>query len=144
MAGTSVPGKLIDEDDGLGPKNKAFLHVNNQPVILNVLNALQGSEYINQDKIIIIGQKSNLEKIITPKRNVNIIQEIGEFSKNVVAAYDHKLNNKARTLFLTCELPFIASETIDDFVEQCNQYVANFYFSIIIYNPSQKRYYFHF
>ena len=131
MAGTSVPNKLIDEDDGLGPKNKAFLHVNNQPVILNVLSALQGSKYINQDKITIVGPKSDLEKIITPNKRINIIQESGEFTNNVISACDHPLNYKKRKFILSCELPFIASKTIDDFVEQCNQYQANLYFSMI-------------
>lgn len=128
LAGTHKdPSKLIDG------QNKAFLKVNNQPVILNILNALQNSKYINQDKIFVIGPKSDLEKIITPNTNsnINILPEAGNIIENIITAYDHPLNNKARTLFLPCELPFIAPETINDFVSQCNKYSANFYFGII-------------
>lgn len=128
LAGTHKdPSKLIDG------QNKAFLKINGEPVILNVLNALKNSNYINQDKIFVIGPKLDLEKIITPNSNanINIIPEVGNIIENIMTAYDNPLNNKARTLFLPCELPFIAPETINDFVNQCNKYSANFYFGII-------------
>jgi len=126
LAGTSgKKSKRIYE------KNKAFLKINNQPIVLNVLGALQNSEYINQNKIAIIGPKKDLEKIITID-NIYINPEKKSFIKNCINTYDYLSKNKEKTLFITCDLPFITSNTINNFIKKCNNYPnKKFYFQVI-------------
>ena len=126
LAGTHADKtKLIDE------KNKAFLEINNQPLILYVLNALKGAESI--DNIAIVGPKKDLEKIT----DVPIIneskapKESRRFIENTIRAYDYLSENGEKTLFIPSDLPFISPKTINDFVSQCNNYGAAFYFALI-------------
>jgi len=130
LAGTSHKKKrLIDEHDGKGPKNKSLVTVYKTPVILNVLDALKNSEHINDDKIAIVGPKKDLTKIIEDKK-IHIRQE-KSFIENCAGTYDYLSKNKEKTLFITCDLPFITSGTLDNFVEQCDKYDARFYFPLI-------------
>jgi len=136
LAGTSTKkSKLIYEHYlfpyyGLKPENKGLVKINNKPVILNVLNALYNSKYVNQDKIAIIGPKQKLEKIIDNQK-ILFLQEEKTLIENAKKSYDNLSINKEPTFFITCDLPFINTKAIDDFISQCNKYKADFYFPLI-------------
>jgi len=129
LAGTGREKKLIDGHDGKGPQNKGLVKINNQPMVLTVLQALRGSEYINQDKIAVVGPKQELEQIITAK-DIHLRQK-QSFIKNCVNTYDYLSPNGEKTLFVPCDLPFIDSRTINTYLKQCSNYNARFYFSVI-------------
>lgn len=112
-------------------KNKAFLEINNQSVILSVLSALQNSDGVDNNKIAIVGPKKDLEKkleqIININPNIQIVPQGKTLVENICKAYDHLSSNGEKTLFLPCDLPFINSRTIDNFLTQCHKYDAKFY-----------------
>tara|TARA_Y100000310_G_C20672377_1_gene811011 strand:+ start:63 stop:926 length:864 start_codon:yes stop_codon:yes gene_type:complete len=130
LAGTSRREKRsIDEHDGLGRKNPTLVKLNGKPVIKNIVQALRGSEYINQDKIGIVGPEEELKQIL---KDDSIYYRQGKsFIENCVGTYDALSPNGEKTLFLPCDLPFIAPETITDFLKQCENHDARYYYGLI-------------
>lgn len=130
LAGTGYKKRLIDEHDGLGIKNKGLVTVYKKPLVVYVLQRLQNSDYIDQNKVGIVGPKEKLEKIIGS--NVNIINEEKTLFKNARKAYDKLSPNGERTLFIACDLPFVNTNTMDNFIKQCNNHLdKRFYFQAI-------------
>ncbi|GAF95542.1 unnamed protein product, partial [marine sediment metagenome] len=135
LAGTpNRRNKLIDEYDGQGPKNKALVtQITGKPLILGVLDCIRNSNYINQENLTIIGPRPKLRQIINDD-NILILPEKKRLIDNVKTAYDEISMDGERTLFLTCDMPYLNEKTpkaIDDFVKECNKYNANFYLGII-------------
>ena len=132
LAGTDYKkDKLIDEYDREGPKNKSLVKISNEPVILNVIKALKNSQYINKDKIAVIGPKQKLEKIIKENNpKILIIQEKRTAKENAKKAYDILSPSGEKTYFIVSDLPFIKPKTIDNFISNCNNN-SNFYFGLI-------------
>jgi len=122
LAGThNQKKKLIDEHDGQGPKNKGLVtQITGKPLILSVLDALKNSQYINQNNITIIGPRPKLRQIIND--DFLILPEKKRFIDNAKTAYDELSINGEKTLFMPSDLPYISSQTIDDFLLKCNQY----------------------
>jgi len=135
LAGTpKKKKKLINEYDGKGPKNKAFVsQITGKPLVCGVLDCLRSSKYVNQDNITIIGPRPDLMKIIHDKK-VLILPEKIRLIDNARTAYDELSIHGEKTIFITSDLPCLNSNTpeaIDDVIEKCLQYEADFYFSII-------------
>ena len=127
-----LAGTHADKTKLIYGKNKAFLEINNKPLVINVLDALKNAELI--DDIGIVGPKKQLEKIID---NILIIEESHapkesrRFIENALRTYNILSPQGERTFFITSDLPLVSSETIDDFVSKCNNFDAALYFSLI-------------
>ncbi len=126
-----LAGTHADKSKLIYGKNKAFLEINNQPIILNVLNALQNSKYTN--KIAVVGPQEQLKGIIKYTDVIeqsNAPKESRRFIENAIRGYNYLSKNLEKTIFIASDLPFISSKTIDDFILQCSDNSA-FYFGII-------------
>jgi len=126
-----LTGTHADKSKLIYGQNKALLEINNKPIILNVLQALQGAEPI--DKIAIVGPKQKLERITQgiPIVNESLApKESRRFIENAMQSYNAISPNKEKTLFVTADLPFIVPETIEDFVSQSNNATA-LYFGLV-------------
>ncbi len=136
LAGTHKQKKrLINENDGKGPKNKALVNkITGKPLILGVLDCLKNSKYINQDNITIIGPRPKLKSIISDEK-VLILPEKTRLIDNARTAYDELSINGEKTIFIPSDMLFLnskTSKTIDNFISQCNEYPNNdFYFCFI-------------
>ena len=100
-----LAGTHADETKLINGKNKAFLEINNKPIIYYTLQVLQDCDYINQNKIAVVGPRKNLEEIIQNKK-IKIIDESSNpndskrFLENCAASYDYISPNGERTVFL--------------------------------------------
>ncbi len=132
-----LTGTHADKAKLIYGENKAFAKIKGKPLIVNSLEAIKKAKYI--DKMLIVGPREKLrdkleEKIIT---GIQIIEESKaptesrRFIENAGRGYDILSPNGKRTVFVPCDPPFIASETIDDFILKCNNYNAAFYFALI-------------
>jgi len=131
MAGTSSDRKkLIDEHDGRGSKNKTLVTINKYPVIKNIVQALQDSDYINHDKITIIGPNQEVEEAVKDK-SIHYLSEKKSFIENCVTSYDYISPNGEKTFIVMGDVPFIASDTMNNFIEQASNYDVRFCFSVI-------------
>lgn len=124
-----LAGTHADKTKLIYGQNKAFLEINGQPVINNVVNALKQAESI--DKIAIVGP-AELEEIVGQEIIIEsrARKEARRFIENVMTPYNTLSRFSKRALFVPCDLPFISSETIDDFVSNCGDN-ADFYFGLI-------------
>tara|TARA_Y100000310_G_scaffold345669_1_gene468025 strand:- start:6108 stop:6974 length:867 start_codon:yes stop_codon:yes gene_type:complete len=136
LAGTHADKRKLEPFNG---ENKAFLDINNQPLVLYVLQALQNSQSIS--RIAVVGPKKKLEDIIPDPNGIKITDEsLGpkesrRFIENAVNAYNLVSPNKEKTLFLPCDLPFILAQDIDDFILQTQKSKQiGFYYGMINVN----------
>lgn len=128
MAGTHA-----DKSKLVYGQNKSLVKVDEEPLVTHVLDALNGVKYI--DKRAVVGPKEELGKIV--RDDVRIIEESKapkesrRFIENAIHSYNILSPNGERTLFISSDLPLIATETIEDFVLMCDKSKAAFYFSLI-------------
>ncbi len=132
-----LAGTHTDKSKLIYGQNKAFAKINNKPLIVNSLEAVKKAEYIGE--ILIVGPRRKLEERLEKKtiKDIPIIEESKaptesrRFIENAGRAYDILSPNGEKTLFVPCDLPFISSKTIKDFILKCNNYNAAFYFALI-------------
>lgn len=124
LAGTHRENKRL-----IHGKNKAFLEINNKPLVSYVVDALKSSCI---EKIATIGPKNELEKIVS---SCEIIQEsdnpieMRAFVDNLIKSYN-MMNNTEGILYLTSDIPLINSEIIDDTIKQCENSKADLCFML--------------
>jgi GTP:adenosylcobinamide-phosphate guanylyltransferase len=120
-----LAGTHADKSKLFYGKNKAFIEINGKPVILNVLNALQNAKHIN--KVAVVGPRIDLEKVINSE--VDIIdeslapKESRRFIENVMVPYNFLSNKYGQgpTFITACELPVFSPDTVDSFIENCDE-----------------------
>jgi len=124
-----LAGTHADKTKLIYGQNKAFLEINKQPVIKNVIDSLKKAKSI--DRIAIVGPPE-LEKIVGQEITIEskARKEARRFIENVMTPYNLLRKFSQKALFITCDLPFISPETIDDFVSNCKDN-ADFYFGLI-------------
>ena len=131
-----LAGTHADKSKLIYGQNKAFHEINNKPIILNVLQALQNSDYV--DKIAVVGPREKLEKIIDPN-TIDILDESlaptesRRFIENAVGTYNFIKNkyNKKRIVIAPGDLFCATPEIMEKFVLDCNNHKASFCFNII-------------
>jgi len=129
-----LAGTHADKSKLIQGRNKSFLEINGQPIVLNSLQALQNAESIAD--IGIVGPRQDLETV-TSDSTVKIVDEsLGpkesrRFIENALNGYHAVSPNGERTLYITSDLPFIVPQTIDDFVAQTEKYQASLNFGMI-------------
>lgn len=98
-------------------KNKFFIKINGNYLGNIVVDALSKSSLI--DSIYIIGNKPELEKIVSVTKECQIIQEKGSFFTNAIEAFNHTKNSEnleKRVLYSHCDVPFLNTTAIEDFI----------------------------
>ena len=123
LAGTHQNPKQL-----IAGRNKAFLEVGGQSLILYVVNAVWAAEHI--DQVFVVGPVEDLLKELTgfPSR-VHVIAQRGKMLTNcwagIEAAEDCRRNDPAIAvaerplLVVSCDLPLITGPAVDDFINRC-------------------------
>ncbi len=123
LAGTDYnPRRLIAN------RNKAFLEVGGRVLVHHVMEALLGSSSIG--RIYLVGPTEQLGKVFpAPSPRITILDQAGTMlsssqaavracearraSENDVPVQNHPM------LFISCDLPLISPQAVDDFVARC-------------------------
>lgn len=103
-------------------KHKFFTEVNNNYLGNLVVDALTKSSVIKS--IYIIGNKSELEKIVSGEKVRKIIQEKGSFFANAIGAFHHLDDSDhpdKQVLYVSCDIPFLTPTAIDECVRNAPQ-----------------------
>jgi len=123
LAGTdSNPRRLIQG------QNKAFLEVGGKALVRRVVEALVVARSIGQ--VFVVGPKSQLEETLAglPSGVVVVAQEGQMLLNGWAAIHAAEAAYRARSgeqdpdrpmLFISCDLPLISADAIDDFVSRC-------------------------
>jgi len=111
---------FIEEED-----YKSLFKINGQPIIQYIIDACRDSEYVNG--IFIVGIKSKLEGKL---ENCSIIDCCGSLINNAMRGYSES-NSEGDAIFLSCDIPLIKSEHIDEFIADCSKHDNGLFVSII-------------
>lgn len=104
---------------------KPIFDVNGQPMVQYVIDACRDSKYIN--RVFVVGDKSRLEDKL---KGCSVIEDSGSVIKNALKGY-YESDSKGNALFLTCDIPLIKKEHIDEFIAECLDYDDGLFVSII-------------
>ena len=123
LAGTdSNPRRMIEG------QNKAFLEVGGEILVCRVVKALIQAHTIG--KVFVVGPGDRLHKALDGMAgDINIVEQSGGLLSNAWEAIRaseedyrdlHGADDPLRPLlFISCDLPLISSEAVDDFVGRC-------------------------
>ena len=123
LAGTDTnPRRLIQG------QNKAFLDLGGKALVRRVVEALVEAGSIGQ--IFVVGPKAQLEEVLVGlPSEVVVVEQEGQMLRNGWAAIHaaearyfarHGVHDPNRPmLFISCDLPLISADAVDDFVSRC-------------------------
>jgi len=123
LAGTHQNRKRL-----IAGRNKAFLKVGEQVLLLYVVNALLDAE--NIDQIFVVGPAEELlEELAGFPSRVRVIAQRGKMMTNcwagIEASEDSHRNDPAMPvkqrplLVISCDLPLVTGRAVDDFIARC-------------------------
>lgn len=107
--------------------NKALLKISGKLMIEYVIEALKSSECI--DKIIVAGPREQLFDKLSNKVD-GIVDTNSSIMDNLMAGVKH-LGSRENLLVCTCDIPFITSEAINDFIQSAQDSGADLCYPII-------------
>jgi molybdopterin-guanine dinucleotide biosynthesis protein A len=128
MRAVILAGGLIT---GLEEQEKAFLMIEDRPMFEYVLQALAGVEAI--DEQIIVGP-SNIESWVKQQGNkrLRVIHARERLMENVLLGVEQAEHEDELILLTTCDIPFLTTEAVNDFLERCEMDASvDFYYPII-------------
>jgi molybdopterin-guanine dinucleotide biosynthesis protein A len=118
------------------PSQKAFVEINNRPMLAYVLDTLMSVQTVGQ--VAVVGPKDKLESKIA-RRDVLFIDGRGSMFQNLTKAVE-QFENKGQVLVLTCDIPMVTREAVEDFIEQTKAIKADFYYPIVSREDNDKKY----
>lgn len=114
---------------------KSLIKINGKEMILYVIDAIKELEFI--DQIVVVGDKEKLEPV---SRSVDVIIEEGDsLTENVLKGAQY-FSDDEEILVLTCDIPMITSEAIQDFIDKTRLFKAEFYYPIISKEVNDKKF----
>lgn len=119
-----------------GVDNKAFLMINNLPMIAYVVAALRESPEIEQ--IIIVGPVPKLKKLF-PLDDVRFMPEQGDIIDNTLAAVKALPQDK-KILICTSDIPMLTPEALGSLFTAVSDRDADIYYPIINRIDCEKHY----
>ncbi|HHV71374.1 MAG TPA: NTP transferase domain-containing protein [Clostridia bacterium] len=132
-----LAGGPVNRDlESLGKgKYEAFLDLDGRPMVSYVVDALLASPSI--DKIVAVGPLEELSQLFVDRRII-CVEERGDIIGNLLAALDNLPEEKV--LVVTCDLPFLTPEAVEDFLDRCSAKEADFYYPIVRKKDSEARF----
>ncbi|GIM46037.1 hypothetical protein DNHGIG_15860 [Collibacillus ludicampi] len=137
MRAVILAGGLIT---GLEEQEKAFLTIENRPMIDYVLQALAGVQAI--DEQIIVGPR-NIESWVKQQGNMRlrVIQARERLMENVLLGVEQAEHEDELILLTTCDIPFLTTEAVNDFLERCGMDASvDFYYPIIRKEDTEREF----
>ncbi|MFW6149084.1 MAG: NTP transferase domain-containing protein [Atribacterota bacterium] len=107
--------------------NKAFLMINQIPMIEYVVDALNQAKEIQS--IVVVGPEDDLNFYVGKKVD-KIIESTDSIINNIKLGIDY-VNNDRKLMVLTSDIPLITGEIIDRFIEECKTFEALLYYPFI-------------
>ncbi|AZO93196.1 nucleotidyltransferase family protein [Halocella sp. SP3-1] len=127
-------------------EHEALIEIADIPMVEYVIKAAKRSK--KTGKIVVVGPYKELKDSL--KEEVDLIIDSVDSMKENISRGINSLKGNKYILMLTCDIPLITPEIIDDFIETClNDYEADIYYPIIPKEknlakfPAVKRTYFH-
>ncbi|HHW73086.1 MAG TPA: NTP transferase domain-containing protein [Firmicutes bacterium] len=131
LAGAPNKGPLQEVD---AAKWEAAIPIHDKMMVSYVVEALQDSEYIA--KTVVVGP-TEIKGALPP--GVTFVQSGNSLTENIFLAMDH-LEKQNNVLMVTCDIPLVHAEAIDDFLERCAELPGDVYYPLISKEANQQAY----
>ncbi|TYP51658.1 nucleotidyltransferase family protein [Thermosediminibacter litoriperuensis] len=131
LAGSGGSEKLKESEGA-----KALVKINGREMILYILDALKKLDYI--EKIVIVGPQEKLGSLKTVK-DVVVVEESDSIVENIELGLE-LFTDDEEILILTCDIPMVTAEAIDDFVKKAKDLDADFCYPIIRREDTERKY----
>lgn len=119
-----------------GVKNKAFLPINDLPMITYVVAALRECPRIEQ--IVVVGPVDALASLL-PHDGIRFLPEQGDIIDNVLTAVQELPQDK-KVLICTSDIPMLTPEALSALFDAVNELEADIYYPIINRVDCERRY----
>ncbi len=106
--------------------NKAFIQLQNKPMITYVIDALKAANCI--DRVAVVGDKAQLNSL--DDQIDTIIDKNGSMIDNIKAGVSY-FQEDSMILISTCDIPLLTAEAVEDFVKRALDTKADVCYPII-------------
>jgi GTP:adenosylcobinamide-phosphate guanylyltransferase len=108
-------------------KHEAMIKIGDIPMVEYVIKAANKAELT--DKVAVIGPRKQIKEQVDQK--IDLIVDAGESMIENVHKGIKKLKTQNHVLVITCDIPLIREEVIDEFINSCEDKEADIYYPII-------------
>ncbi len=115
---------------------EAMIDIDGQPMVTFVAKALSASLRIQ--RILVVGPEQELRKCHFPPNAV--ILSSGETLIDTIRIGINALGHSRNVLVVTADIPMLTPEAINDFIDNCEQHDADFYYPIVNKETNEKHY----
>ncbi|MCW3489119.1 nucleotidyltransferase family protein [Dethiobacter alkaliphilus] len=133
LAGTGKDTELTAQ---AGVNNKAFISINNQPMLGYVLEALKETPEIG--RIAVVGPVADLTPFIE-EYEILAVGQAGSIPENIRKGFE-ALQPRQHFLIVSADIPFLSVEAVTDFLAQCRPYNQDFYYPIVHRDDNEGRF----
>lgn len=116
--------------------NKALLTLNGRHMVDYVIEALKKSGYV--DKIIVTGSAGELR--ILQDRGVDAVIDCNGTIMQSLLQGAGSLNADKKLLVCSCDIPFITSEAVRDFIEKAMETKADICYPVVEKNKNEEKF----
>lgn len=117
-------------------KHEALIKIGNMPMVEYVIKAVVEAECT--DKVAVIGPRQKIEEKVG--QSLDLIIDSGESMIENIQKGMKKLNTDHEVLVITCDIPLIRKEVIDQFINLCQDKKADIYYPIISKEANQTKF----
>lgn len=112
---------------------EALIEINNAPMIEYVLYAVRMAKYV--ERVAVVGPTEALRPLVGKKIDF-LIEDKGKIVDNIIEGLNVLQSNR-KVLIITSDIPLISSDTIDNFIAECESINADVYYPIISKEANQ-------
>lgn len=120
-------------------KPKALLPMGSRTMLERVVDAMQGSEYV--EEVVVVGLGSDMG--MTFQRPVHHLPDHGSLVANIVAGLNWVRQGKPDTkavLGASADIPLITSSMVDRLIDMCRPFDAGVYYTYATRDTMEKRF----
>ncbi len=125
LAGGGKPEPLTEQEQ---VNNKAFILVNDRPLLAYILKALQEAPSIN--KIVVVGPDEELLQLKEAGYGFEPVQERGSMLDNLAAGFE-SVDPARLCLVVTADIPLINASVIEQFLCLCEPHDHDLYYPVL-------------
>ena len=125
LAGGGKPEPLVEQE---GVSNKAFILINDRPLLAYILVALQ--EATSVDRIIVVGPENDLKILQQEGLNFEIQPEKDSMLDNVASGFETVDRNRL-CLIVSGDIPLLNAAVVEEFIQLCAPQDHDFYYPIL-------------
>lgn len=133
LAGSPNNGPLKDCSQA---RYEALITIGHKSMIEYVVDALNGCARVN--RIVVVGPREELAGVLSGY-GVIVVDAVGSVTDNVVQGLK-QIPDARRVLLSTSDIPLLTSQSIEDFIDQCQDQKADLYYPIVAKEVVESRF----